>query len=277
MHGLAADLELAKAAARAAGRVIMPYFGQQLHVDYKTPDQPVTRADFEADTVLRDILLAARPEYGWLSEETADGPDRICRRRVWIVDPVDGTRSFIAGRPEFAVSVGLAEDGVAVAGVVFNPATDELFLARLGHGAYVEVAGARARRLHVTAPARAAGVIVVASRSEIAGGEFADNPRDWDVRPLGSTAYKMAWVAAGEADVFVGHGRRSEWDVCAGALLVAEAGGRTTDLTGAAPRFNRETPLVDGVLCSNGTLHDGVLQAVAGPTSIPRPADGHGE
>lgn len=268
-HPLAADLELARNAARRAGAAALRHFGQPLRVDYKAPDQPVTRADLDADAALREELLADRPDYGWLSEETPDGPDRIGRQRVWIVDPVDGTRSFIAGRPEFAVSVGLAEDGVVVAGVVFNPATDELFHALLGGGAYLDAGGAGPRRIVVTAPA-GAGVSVLASRTEIAAGAFNGAPDTWTVRPLGSTAYKMARIAAGEADLFVSRAPKSEWDVCAATLLIAEAGGRTTDLAGATPRFNRATPLMDGVLASNGTVHDAALAATAGLPPVPR-------
>jgi len=113
-----ADLALAVEAARAAGEVVMRRFGGEQPVTYKGPDQPLTPADLEADDVLRARLLGARPDYGWLSEETADAPDRLGRVRVWIVDPLDGTRSFIAGRPEFAISIALAERGRAVLGAV---------------------------------------------------------------------------------------------------------------------------------------------------------------
>lgn len=259
----AADLDIAKAAARLAGRVAMRHFRRPLLVEYKTSDQPVTRADLDADEVLREHLLHARPDYGWLSEETPDGPDRMDRRRVWIVDPIDGTRSFIAGRPEVAVSIGLAEDGEVVAGIVFNPATDELFHALLGQGAHVDVGGAAARRLRVSAQDGTEGVTVLASRSEIRAGDFRAAPPSWQVQPLGSTAYKLARVAAGAADVFVSRGPKSEWDVCAGTLLVAEAGGRTTDVTGGTARFNRATPLMQGIVATNGALHDGALRATA--------------
>lgn len=259
----AADLDVAKAAARLAGRVAMRHFRRPLLVEYKTTDQPVTRADLDADDVLREHLLSARPDYGWLSEESPDGPDRMGRRRVWIVDPIDGTRSFIAGRPEFAVSVGLAEDGVAVVGIVFNPATDELFHAVLGDGAHIDVGGAGARRLVVSGQDGAGPVTVLASRSEIRAGDFRGAPPSWQVQPLGSTAYKLARVAAGAADVFVSRGPKSEWDVCAGTLLVAEAGGRTTDLAGGASRFNRATPLMQGILATNGALHESALRATA--------------
>lgn len=260
---LAPDLDLAVAAARQAGAIAISHFGRALDVTDKAPGQPVTVADLEADALLRRLLLDGRPDYGWLSEETADGPDRIGRRRVWIVDPIDGTRSFIAGRPEFAVSVGLAEDGVVVAGVVFNPATDELYQGLLGCGAHLVAGGGAPRRLRVTDALPGAGRTVLASRTDIAAGDFAGLPPDWQIQPLGSTAYKMARVAAGGADAFLSLGPKNEWDVCAGVLIVAEAGGRVTDLRGASPSFNRPSTLMHGILTSNGAVHDGMLAAVS--------------
>jgi myo-inositol-1(or 4)-monophosphatase len=256
---LAPDLELAVAAARQAGALALSHFGTALDVTDKAPGQPVTIADLETDALLRRLLLGGRPDYGWLSEETADGPDRIGRRRVWIVDPIDGTRSFVAGRPEFAVSVGLAEDGVAVAGVVFNPATDELYQGLLGGGAHLATGGGAPVRLRVTDAVPATGLAMLASRTDIAAGDFAGLPSDWRLEPLGSAAYKMARIAAGRADVFLSRSPKNEWDVCAGVLIVAEAGGRVTDLSGAAPSFNRPSTLMRGILASNGVAHDGVL------------------
>src|SRR5690606_4407700 len=105
-----ADLALAVEAARAAAEVIRSFAGKQLDVRHKSPNQPLTAADLAADALLRERLHGSRPDYGWLSEETADSPDRLERQSVWIVDPIDGTRSFIAGRPEYSISVGLAVD-----------------------------------------------------------------------------------------------------------------------------------------------------------------------
>lgn len=259
-----ADLALAVEAARAAGEVIMRRFGCEQTVTYKGPDQPLTPADLEADDILRARLLGARPDYGWLSEETADAPDRLGRERVWIVDPLDGTRSYIAGRPEFAVSIGLAEAGRAVLGVVYNPATHELFWAERGGGAWCEApARPEAVRLHVTARSTGDQAVLLASRSEIAAGEFDPFHGGWVLRPTGSTAYKLARLAAGAGDVFLSRGPKSEWDVCAGVLLVEEAGGRATDLAGGELRYNQPDPHVDGILATNGRLHGYLLGVVA--------------
>jgi myo-inositol-1(or 4)-monophosphatase len=259
----AADLELAMAAARSAGDTVMRYFGRDIVVDYKAPDQPVTAADRAADRLLREVLTAARPDYGWLSEETRDAPDRLARERVWIVDPIDGTRSFVAGRPEFSISIGLAVAGAVVAGVVYNPARDELYSALHGGGAYLQTAGGAPQRLGVRARADGVRALLMASRSELAAGEFDALQGAWDIEPVGSTAYKLARVAAGSGDAFLSRGPKSEWDICAGALLVMEAGGRATDLSSRAPRFNNADPYVHGIVAAAAGLHEALMTHIA--------------
>lgn len=262
MSEWAGELELARTAAREAGAAVMKWFGSDLEVRHKSPGQPLTAADLEADRLLHDRLLADHHAYGWLSEETVDGPDRLERDRVWIVDPIDGTRSFIAGRPEFTISVGLAERGRPVVGVVYNPARDELFSAVAGGGAFVELHGGAAQPLKLGGFATGRTARLLASRSEIGAGEFAGFPGGWTVEPAGSTAYKLACVAWGRADAFVSRGPKSEWDVCAGVLLVEEAGGRATDQTGAVPQFNCADPYVHGMIASSVAAHGGLLDAV---------------
>jgi len=261
-----ADLDLAIDAARRAGALVMRWFRTNLEVRHKGPGQPVTDADIAADVLLRDMLTAARPTYGWLSEETPDAPDRLGRQRIWLVDSIDGTRSFIAGRAEFSISIGLVEDGIPVLGVVLNPATDEVYWAVRGAGAW----GATGTGSDVQLRVRTGGerAVLVASRTEIQRGELDDlmrcapGGRDWRVEGLGSTAYKLAHVAAGGADAFVSQGPKSEWDVCAGALLVEMAGGSVTDIAGQPFRYNQPDPAVSGVLATSGPLHQALVFAI---------------
>lgn len=261
--GWTADLELALSAAHVAGEAIMPSFRSNPTVRHKSPDQPVTDADLAADAILAERLREARPDYGWLSEETVDRPDRLERDRVWIVDPLDGTWSFIAGYREFAVSVGLVADGEAVVGVVYNPARDEVFWATKGGGAFRarHWSGGRegARPLAIEDPPRGFRPALLASRSEVANDELAPLTAGWHVRPCGSTAYKLAAVASGIGHGFMSRGPKQEWDVAAGALMVAEAGGRVTDLRGAELRYNRPDPYVHGVLAAAQGLHATLL------------------
>ena len=256
-YDVAADLDLAIHAAREAGVVVMKAFRTEHEVTLKSPDQPLTQADLAADAILKRILLSNRLDYGWLSEETADNRARLQQRFVWIVDPIDGTRSYIAGYPEFAISIGLAENERAVAGVVYNPATDEMYAARRGAGAWR--VGGETLNVQRAASARA----LVASRSEIGKGELRPFESSFAITGTGSTAYKMMKVATGEAQVFVSRGPKSEWDVCAGTLIVEEAGGRATDLKGRDILYNQTRTKVYGILATNGVLHSELLDRVA--------------
>jgi myo-inositol-1(or 4)-monophosphatase len=256
----AEDLQCALAATAAAAIVVRRYYGGPLDVRHKSPNQPLTDADLAADALLHERLLEGRPGYGWLSEETADSPDRLTRDRVWIVDPIDGTRSFIARRPEYSISVGLAEHGVPRVGVVHNPATREVFWAVRGGGAFAAgedevAAGGRALRARPVP-----GAELVASRSDLRAAWLQEVGRGWTLRPLGSTAYKLALVAAGRAAGYITRGARSEWDLCAGALLIEEAGGRITDATGQGLVFNRRTTDVHGVIAAAPELHAQLLE-----------------
>ena len=258
---LDADLALALGAAAEAGKLVMEAFRTDQDVHHKSPDQPVTEADLQADRLLADRLLADHPDYGWLSEETVDRPERLSRSRVWVVDPIDGTRSFIAGYAEFGISVGLVEDGVPVIGVIHNPARDEMFWAVRGGGAYLRTGSAEAVRLRTEAGGEVDRPSMLASRSEIRRGEF-ESFDDHDLLELGSTAYKMAGVAAGRGHAFLSRGPKSEWDVAAGVLIVEEAGGTATDLDGRAIVFNRPDPRVNGILVAAPGLHAGLLRRV---------------
>jgi myo-inositol-1(or 4)-monophosphatase len=287
---MGADLELALDAAWAAGAAVMAWFRTGAEVRHKGPDQPVTAADLEADAVLAEHLRGGRPDYGWLSEETLDGADRLGRDRVWVVDPLDGTRSFIQGYREFAVSVALVESGEAVLGVVYNPASRDLYWAERGRGAYHTAGwtvGASAGsagsqggppagvRLRVREPDSRRARSLLASRSEIARGDFGALLPRWELRPLGSTAYKLAAVASGAGQAYLSRGPKSEWDVAAGALLVTEAGGAATDLRGEALRYNRADPSVLGVLAAPTGLHGELLKTTA---DLPSPRlDGAGD
>ncbi|HEV7590678.1 MAG TPA: 3'(2'),5'-bisphosphate nucleotidase CysQ [Longimicrobium sp.] len=251
----AADLELALRAVRAAGDAVLPAFRAGQEVRYKAPDQPVTDADLAANRILHKILLGGRPEYGWLSEETKDTPERLSKARLWVVDPIDGTNSFVEGYPEFAISVGLVDRGRAVVGVVLNPATGEMYHAIDGGGAFLNGARIRVSNTDEASAVRR----IAASRWEMSRGELDHFLSPWRVSPLGSTAYKMAKVADGSVDVFVSAGPKNEWDVAGAAVIVAEAGGRVTGPAGGELRYNQPDPAWRGIVASNGLLHDAVL------------------
>jgi myo-inositol-1(or 4)-monophosphatase len=260
-------LELAREAALEAGRLVMSYYKDSYEVREKAANNPVTTADLEADRTLKRILLEGAPGSGWLSEETADSPGRLALEEVWVVDPIDGTKEFILGIPEFAISVGLAVRGEIVAGVVYNPAREELFLAERGAGARLNGAPIRVAELQTLAGAR-----LDASRSECRRGEFDAYAGAFQVREVGSIAYKLARVAAGMSDVTWSLGPKNEWDIAAGVLLVEEAGGRATAPDGEAFRFNQAKTKVKGILAASVHLHPEAVRAVAADVARRRAA-----
>jgi myo-inositol-1(or 4)-monophosphatase len=245
------ELKVACDGAIAAGEILQRYFrdgGYQ--IDSKGKNNPVTTADFEADSKLKQILRDAFPAYGWLSEETVDNDDRLARERVWIVDPLDGTKEFIKGIPEFVVAIALAERGVPVMGVTYNPIKDELFCGVRGAGCSLD-----GKAVTVSHTRTIDHSTILASRSETARGEWKAYEGRVIVKAIGSVAYKLALVAAGRADATFTLTPKSEWDIASGVALIVAAGGRVTDLHGEEVTFNRRDVKVAGFVASNGYLH----------------------
>lgn len=239
---------------QAAGRTVMGFYRASYEVKDKAPDNPVTEADFASDSLLKARLRALLPQAGWLSEETADNPARLSQPYLWCVDPVDGTKEFIMGIPEFAVSVALVAHGQPILAVVYNPATQELYHAAQGQGCVYNGAPA-----HVSARTQLDGAMIDASRSERKKGEFAPFEERLQIRTMGSVAYKLARVAAGQCDATWSRGPKHEWDICAGVLLVQEAGGVVVDLDDNPCSFNKAFPKVNGIEADNGQLHQPIM------------------
>ncbi|HLK12873.1 MAG TPA: 3'(2'),5'-bisphosphate nucleotidase CysQ [Candidatus Binatia bacterium] len=258
MTRFAREREVAIAAAREAGAAIRRHYEGVIEAREKSHDSPVTAADLEADAIIRARIAAAFPDDGWLSEETADSTERLGKRRVWIVDPLDGTKEFIQHIPEFCVCVALVEAGRPIVAVEYNPAADRLYVASRGDGTTVNGTAAR-----VSTTARVADAVVLASRSEDKRGEWdAFKPR-CRVTLTGSVAFKLAELASGRGDATFTLTPKNEWDICAGTLLVEEAGGRVTGLDGAPLAFNQRSVLRPGMVASNGVLHEAVLGLIA--------------
>ncbi|MFQ5784755.1 MAG: 3'(2'),5'-bisphosphate nucleotidase CysQ [Alphaproteobacteria bacterium] len=259
---LSDDHALLVAAVRAAGARALADFGRDVEHWEKRPGQPVSAADIAVDRLLEDRLRGARPDYGWLSEEGVDDGARLAVRRLWIVDPIDGTRAFLAGLPEFSVSAALVEDGVPLAGAVFNPATGELFEAFRGGGTRCNGAN-----LRVSARAGIRGARLVLSRTEMrrAGWQRALAGARTDA--ISSTAYKLALVAAGRFDATATLWPKHEWDAAAGDVIVREAGGRVSDAAGAALVYNRPQPRIASLVAAGPRLHARLCAHFAAPRS----------
>lgn len=224
-----------------------------IETEYKIGNDPVTEADRAVDAVLREKLL--RDGEGWLSEEAADNLSRLDQERVWIVDPLDGTREFVMGLPEFCVSIGFVENGIPVAGRIYNPATRETFLGAVDAGVLYNGYGAKAsQRTGLD------GALILASRSEVKRGErkqFENGP--YKVQAMGSVAYKLALVSAGLADITFTLTPKNEWDVVAGAALGQSGGGFVSTLEKTQLKANRRDPLLSGLLASGPFLKEQLL------------------
>lgn len=256
---LSQELEVATQAALLAGRTIKNYFKRRVAVDHKSPEQPVTIADREANDIIKKILLDAFPEDGWLSEETCDTPDRLGKDRCWIVDPLDGTKEFIAEIPEFAISIGLAIKHMPVLGVVYNPAKDELFTAIKGCGAFLGD-----QKLQVSSTHDLLKSKFSVSRSEIKRGDWnAFESKIGTLIPSGGLAYKMCEVARGRTDASFSLSPKSEWDLAASVVIVEEAGGIVRLPNDSVFLLNMPNPRVSGILYSNRELYTPIRQMIA--------------
>lgn len=235
-------------ALEAGVRAIAPFVRDRMRVEFKQGDDPVTEADHAVNKALWEILV--REGEGWLSEESSDDLTRLNKTRVWVVDPIDGTREFVAGIPEWCVSIGLVENGEVIAGGICNPTTDETFIGGVGCGfTYNGEEACVSRRKSLD------GAAVLASRSEVSRGEwdrFQSGPLA--IRPMGSVAYKLALVAAGIADATWTLTPKHEWDVAAGVALVKAAGGVAEELDSSFVAFNRRDCLLPSLLASGPFL-----------------------
>ncbi len=241
-------LRIIETALLQAREVIRPFTPGDVAYDFKSGDDPVTQADLAADRALKSIL--PQDGFGWLSEETTDDRARLDNSLVWVVDPLDGTREFVQGIPEWCISIGLVENGRAVAGGILNPVTEQLILGGMGQGVRLNGEPVRVRE-----PSSAENLEVLASNSEVKRGEwerFRNEPIR--VRPMGSVAYKLGLVAAGLADLTWTPVPKHEWDVAAGVALIEAGGGRTMHRDGSRPRFNNEHPLFPDLLGCPGSL-----------------------
>lgn len=251
----AADLALLTDAAKSAGQIALKYWRNQPKTwDKPGTAGPVTEADLAVDADLRDTLTAARPAYGWLSEETPDDAARLTAETLFIVDPIDGTRAFVAGAATWALSLAVVRAGTPEAAVVYLPAKDLLY------GATPDAATRNGRPIRCSDRAEVDGATLLAARPNL----DPQNWRDATLPPVArhfrpSLAYRMALVAEGRFDAMLTLRRAWEWDIAAGALIAQAAGARVTDRSGAPLRFNNPDPMVAGVLAGAPAVHSGLL------------------
>ena len=241
------EADVAREAALAGGEVIARHASAEQRASFeKSDDNPVTAADLAANAAIHAVIRAAFPDDAVLSEETADNAARLGAERVWIVDPLDGTKEFIEGVPQFAVSIALAFRGQPVAGCVYQPTTRQCFSARAGGGAQLD-----GQRVCVSSAASLAESVMLSSRTELKRGQIeAFRALFAHIEPVGSVALKLALVAAGRADFWISAAPKSEWDVCAGDLLMREAGGTFIELARGERRYNQLDVLLRPLLAA---------------------------
>lgn len=260
---LLADHALACDVVRDAGRLSLEYFGGEYEKWHKGDDTPVSEADLAVNDLLQKSLHEARPHYGWLSEETEDDQSRLGKERVWVVDPIDGTRAFIRGKPHFTICVALVTEGQVESGVVYNPALDEFYEAVLGGGA----------RLNGDA-------IKPSKTKEIEGCKMAAFgplfqhpawPTPWPEMKIvdrNSVAYRLALVASGAVDAAIALNTKNDWDLAAADIIVHEAGGKLTTHDGRRLIYNKTHTGHKSFLSSGPTLYQVLSERVA-PVPLP--------
>lgn len=250
------ELDVALRAARAAADAVRAVYARDTvsFTEKSDGSGPLTEADLASNRILIDTLREAFPTDAILSEETVDSPVRQAHRRVWILDPLDGTREFTEGVPEFVVSVGLAVDGAMAVGVLVNPATGEVFTGLVGKEATYNGSPCR-----VTTRSALDGARLVVSASEVRKGWFDHLLDTARIDPIGSVAYKFGLVAAGLADATFTPKPRNEWDLAGGVACLLAAGGHATDGSGTPYTFNAPDPLKIGVAGTNGAIHAAVM------------------
>ncbi|MEO0568189.1 MAG: 3'(2'),5'-bisphosphate nucleotidase CysQ [Pseudomonadota bacterium] len=247
----ASDLALLIEAARAAGELSCQFSGQEAHKWEKPGGAgPVTEVDLAVNALLKEQLRSARPEYGWLSEETEDSRTRLDRDTVFIIDPIDGTRSFIEGSNTWAHALAVAHKGEVTAAVIYLPMRDKLYGAAKGQGATLNQVP-----IQTGTQEELSGADVLAARPVLDEKHWRSKAPDIKRSYRPSLAYRLALIAEGRFDAMLTLRKTWEWDIAAGDLIAREAGAVISDRNGEPLRFNNPEPKLNGVILANQVLH----------------------
>ncbi len=245
---LKADLKLLSDAAKEAGAIAVKYFGSQNEVWQKQGNSPVSEADYAVDAFLKDVLLSARPDYGWLSEETDDNVERLEKKRLFVVDPIDGTRGFLAGHKQWCISIGLVEKFEPIAGVLECPALGEHFTAAKDQGCLLN--GSQLKKLEGVSIQTITGSRKL---NEVMTDNFSNEVTIVPFVP--SLAYRIAMVAKGDIDAALARPGAHDWDLAAAHIILSETGGKMTGIDGEKPLYNQVSPRAGSLLISGQHSH----------------------
>lgn len=252
------DLDLLIRAARVAGDIACRFAPDCTAWDKPQGAGPVTEADLAVNDALRDLLRGARPNYGWLSEEDTDTAARQNAHRVFVLDPIDGTRAFMGGLDTWGHSLAVVEDGAVIAGVVFMPKLDQLYSAAIGQGA-----NCNGRAMHISQTATLPTAHVIAAKPVFDAKHWVDGPPQMRRSHRPSLAYRLCLVAEGAFDAVLTFRNSWEWDIAAGSLILSEAGATVTDRLGAPLTFNAPHPQSRGLVSANPDLHRALMGSIA--------------
>ncbi len=227
---------------------------KNISVKYKSKNQPVTNADVTIDNFLKIFFEEKTPDYGWVSEESEDNKSRYSSDFFWCLDPIDGTRSYINGKPEYTISLALIKKDIPVLGIVLNPETEELFFAIKNKGAYCNE-----NRLNVSNKQNLSSSICAISSSEVANVKEYDCFHQENIIKMGSIAYKIALVAKGKVDIAMSFTKKNDWDIAASQLILEEAGGVLKSILGKKMIYNSPHMKIDSVIAGNHKLINKLL------------------
>jgi myo-inositol-1(or 4)-monophosphatase len=260
---MGADLDLIRETAHEAGRLALRMQESGLDIQWKDGGSPVTNADLALDALIKRRLRAARPDYAWLSEETIDDPARLSGGPVFMVDPIDGTRAFMAGRPWWAVSLAVVEDGRALCGVIYAGGLEETYEAERGGGALVN-----GRPIQASACAALESCAMLSHKGAFAADDWPEPWPEMRFESRNSVALRMALVAAGAFDATVAMTPKNDWDIAAGIVIAEEAGAVVTDHRGASLVLNRPSVEHPSLVVAAPDLHPLILARTA-PIDLP--------
>jgi myo-inositol-1(or 4)-monophosphatase len=256
------DLALLESAVRDAGEIARKFYGGTYKRWSKEQGSPVTEADLAIDRFLNERLRAARPTYGWLSEETEDDPARLEAEAVFVVDPIDGTIAFMKSRPHFTICAAVVHEERPVVGVVYNPISEEFFSARLGCGAVCN-----GTPIHVGERSEVESCRMLGDKAMFAHPAWSEPPNipwpEMHVETRNSIAYRMALVASGTFDCMMALSAKRDWDLAAAEIVLREAGGTASAHDGSALRYNRPSAIQTSVIGAGPALHAKLLDRVS--------------
>jgi len=240
-----------------ANKALLEIVEEGFEKKFKKNNDPVTTGDLTVNNILQDDLTEYFPDIGWLSEETRDNMNRLEKERIWVVDPIDGTKEFVQSIPEYSISVALVERGLPVLSMICNPLKKEFYSAIKGRGAFLNNTPIHVKDTYNNKPT------ILASRSEINRGEWEQFKEKARIVPTGSIAYKLALVAAGKADATFSLGPKHEWDIAAGCLLVEEAGGSVSDKYDQGFMFNQKDTLVNSIVATSFVAKKHIFEIIS--------------